>query len=126
MVLFQVHFLYQFSLQFFLEIFSAILTENANLKDKKDYSQRLAVITKDLFQVSYNRVSRGMLHQDRILFAVLLTRIHLKLANNKCAPRHVLRMLFFNCDVMLLLLNVTANQRTRWSSITCCVVWKES
>ena len=124
MVLFQVHFLYQFSLQFFLEIFSAILTENANLKDKKDYSQRLAVITKDLFQVSYNRVSRGMLHQDRILFAVLLTRIHLKLANNKCAPRHVLRMLFFHCDVMLLLLllNVTANQRTRWSLIIYCVV----
>ena len=81
--LLQVHFLYQFSLQFFLEIFSAILTENANLKDKKDYAQRLAVITKDLFQVSYNRVSRGMLYQDRILFAVLLTRIHLKLASTR-------------------------------------------
>jgi len=29
-------------------------------------------------QVTYNRVSRGMLHQDHVTFALLLCRIHLK------------------------------------------------
>jgi len=38
----------------------------------------LQVISKDLFQTAFNRVARGMLHQDRIGFAVLLSRIELK------------------------------------------------
>lgn len=48
----QVHFLYQFSLQFFLDIFTAVLMENPHLKDIRDYNQRLSVITSDLFKVS--------------------------------------------------------------------------
>lgn len=30
------------------------------------------------FQVCYERVARGMLHNDRLTFAILLCRIHLK------------------------------------------------
>ena len=58
----QVHFLYQFSLHFFLDIFGAILNDNANLKDKKDYGQRLGVITKDLFQVGWCWLVRFRAH----------------------------------------------------------------
>lgn len=76
----QVHFLYQFSLPFFLDILSTVLTDNKNLDGITNYTTRLATITKDLFQVSYNQVSRGMLHQDRITFAILLARIYLKLS----------------------------------------------
>lgn len=47
------HFLYQYSLHFFLDTYHTVLYENANLKNISDHSQRLAVITKDLFQV-YN------------------------------------------------------------------------
>ena len=80
-----------------------------------DHTQRLSIITKDLFQVqcglaalvwgctwdggrgcasrdssvlmarcvpclqvAFNRVARGMLHQDHITFAMLLARIKLK------------------------------------------------
>ena len=32
------------------------------------------------FQVTYDRVARGQLHHDRIIFAMLLARIHLKLS----------------------------------------------
>jgi dynein heavy chain 1 len=74
----QVHFLYQYSLQFFLDIFNSVFSSNPHLSQTKDYSARLSIITSDLFQMSYNRVSRGMLHQDRITFAILLARIHLK------------------------------------------------
>lgn len=48
----QMHFLYQYSLQFFLDIYHTVLYENANLKSASDHTQRLSVITKDLFQVS--------------------------------------------------------------------------
>ncbi|KAL1257320.1 hypothetical protein QQF64_010564 [Cirrhinus molitorella] len=74
----QMHFLYQYSLQFFLDIYHTVLYENSNLKSVSDHTQRLSLITKDLFQVAFNRVARGMLHQDHITFAMLLTRINLK------------------------------------------------
>ncbi|XP_054423711.1 cytoplasmic dynein 1 heavy chain 1 [Pteronotus mesoamericanus] len=74
----QIHFLYQYSLQFFLDIYHNVLYENPNLKGVTDHTQRLSVITKDLFQVAFNRVARGMLHQDHITFAMLLARIKLK------------------------------------------------
>lgn len=47
----QVHFLYHYSLQFLLDVFSHVLSKNPHLKDVRDYAQRLKVITKDLFQV---------------------------------------------------------------------------
>ena len=49
--LLQVHFLYQFSLKFFLDIFQVVLSQNPNLKGITDYSQRLNTITTDMFQV---------------------------------------------------------------------------
>jgi hypothetical protein len=48
----QVHFLYQFSLQFFLDIFAAVLYSNPSLESVKEYDKRLAIITSDLFSVS--------------------------------------------------------------------------
>lgn len=74
----QIHFLYQYSLKFFLDIFSSVLYSNPKLQEKSDHSQRLEIVTKDLFGVCYERVARGMLHTDRLTFALLLCRIHLK------------------------------------------------
>lgn len=74
----QLHFLYQYSLQFFLDMFNSVLNGNPKLGSVKDYSTRLDIITKDLFQVCSQRVSRGMLHTDRLPFAILLARIYTK------------------------------------------------
>lgn len=74
----QVHFLYQYSLKMFLDIFTSVLSQNPRLINISDYTQRLSVITSDLFSVCYERVARGMLHTDRLTFALLLCRIHLK------------------------------------------------
>ncbi|XP_052274955.1 cytoplasmic dynein 1 heavy chain 1-like isoform X3 [Dreissena polymorpha] len=73
----QVHFLYQYSLQFFLEIFHAVL-KSQKLGGVKEYGSRLAIITQELFQDTYSHVGRGMLHEDRITFAIQLARIYLK------------------------------------------------
>ncbi|XP_043279701.1 dynein heavy chain, cytoplasmic isoform X3 [Venturia canescens] len=74
----QIHFLYQYSLKMFLDIFTSVLSQNPKLSGITDYTQRLSQITSDLFSVSYERVARGMLHADRMTFALLLCRIHLK------------------------------------------------
>lgn len=47
------HFLYQYSLHFFLDIYHTVLYENSNLKSVSDHMQRLSLITKDLFQVRH-------------------------------------------------------------------------
>lgn len=47
----EVHFLYQYSLDFLLEIFVAVLV-TPKLKSVTDYEQRLKIIMSDLFQVS--------------------------------------------------------------------------
>ncbi|PKU29048.1 cytoplasmic dynein 1 heavy chain 1 [Limosa lapponica baueri] len=49
----QIHFLYQYSLQFFLDIYHNVLYENPNLKGITDHTHRLSIITKDLFQVQF-------------------------------------------------------------------------
>ena len=74
----QVHFLYQYSLHFFLGVFTDVLTNNDKLATQKDYATRLSIITSDLFKIIFSRVARGMIHHDRLLFAILLARIHLK------------------------------------------------
>ncbi len=74
----QIHFLYQYSLKMFLDIFSTVLYNNPKLDGKTDYTGRLSIITKELFAVCYDRVARGMIHADRLTFAILLCKIHLK------------------------------------------------
>lgn len=74
----QVHFLYQYSLKFFLDMFNSVLLSNPKLEGISDYQLRLNLITTDLFQAVYERIARGMLHNDRLTFAILLCRIHLK------------------------------------------------
>lgn len=74
----QMHPLYQYSLQYFIEIFTNVLTNNTNLKDLKDSNQRLQFITRDLFNLTYYRLARGMLHYDRLVLALILAKIYLK------------------------------------------------
>jgi dynein heavy chain 1 len=54
----QIHFLYQFSLNYFLEVFYSVLQNNKNLTGLTDTTQRLEALTKDLFFSIFRRVSR--------------------------------------------------------------------
>ena len=40
--------------------------------------KRLQIITQHLFESCFNRVTRGMLHDDRIVFGLLLAKIYLR------------------------------------------------
>ncbi|KAI6221986.1 Dynein heavy chain, cytoplasmic [Aphelenchoides besseyi] len=74
--LYEVHFLYRFSLDFLLDIFTDVL-KSPELQSIEERGQRLNIITNNLFQVCYRRVSQGMLHSDKPMFALLLLRIYL-------------------------------------------------
>ena len=58
----QVHFLYQFSLQFFLDIYHSLMVD-PQLEGIKEPTARLAIITQNLYSTCYERVTRGVLHQ---------------------------------------------------------------
>jgi dynein heavy chain 1, cytosolic len=77
-VLSQIYSLYQYSLQYFLEIFNTVLTQNSNLKEIKNPRQRLKIIARDLFYLTYCRLARGMIHDDRNVLALFLSKIYLK------------------------------------------------
>ncbi len=48
------------------------------LEGTKDYDKRLEILTSNLFERSYLRISRGMLHADRGVLGMILCRIYLK------------------------------------------------
>ena len=76
-VLEQLHHLnhfYQFSLQYFTDIFNAVLHNNSNLGKIKDNAERGELILRDLFINTYRRTSLSLLQKDRITFAMLLAQ----------------------------------------------------
>ncbi|KAJ1568194.1 Cytoplasmic dynein 1 heavy chain 1, partial [Cladochytrium tenue] len=69
---------YQFSLDFFTDIFQFVLHQNPNLKQVSDHTTRLNIIMKDLFAISFQRSSRALLHDDQAVFGVSLAYLKLK------------------------------------------------
>ncbi|KAH7030898.1 LOW QUALITY PROTEIN: dynein heavy chain, N-terminal region 1-domain-containing protein [Microdochium trichocladiopsis] len=74
---FALHYLnhfYQFSLQYFLDIFHSVLHGNKNLANETDFNLRRDIIIKDLFVTTYKRTALGLLQKDRIALAMLLAQ----------------------------------------------------
>ncbi|KAF8634008.1 hypothetical protein AX15_001182 [Amanita polypyramis BW_CC] len=69
---------YQFSLQFFLDIFDYVLHHNPNLRNISDHQLRREVLLNDLFLIAYKRTSRALLHRDHLMLAVLLSQVKLR------------------------------------------------
>ncbi|KAL3439245.1 dynein heavy chain, cytoplasmic [Aspergillus tetrazonus] len=70
---------YQFSLQYFTDIFESVLhgnphLENSGLRKMEDYQQRIQIILRDLFVTTYQRTSLGVIQKDRITLAMLLAQ----------------------------------------------------
>ncbi len=102
----QIHFLYQFSLQFFLDIFHSLLVDQTLLEGVKDYDKRLSILTSNLFERSYlrsaqyailestsrndgclfSRISRGMLYDDKVVLGMILCRIFLSGEGSNLEP----------------------------------------
>ncbi|KAK4248126.1 dynein heavy chain, N-terminal region 1-domain-containing protein [Corynascus novoguineensis] len=76
-VLEQLHYLnhfYQFSLQYFLDIFHSVLHGNPHLAGEMNHTVRRDIIVKDLFVNSFKRTALGLLQKDRVTLAMLLAQ----------------------------------------------------
>ena len=65
---------YQFSLQYFVDIFNAVLYQNKQLAQEKEHTARVQIILRSLFVTTYQRTSLGLAHKDRITLAMLLAQ----------------------------------------------------
>ena len=72
--LYHINHFYQFSLQYFVEIFNSVLHNNANLSKESDHTIRGKIVLRDLFVNTYQRTSLSLLQKDRISFAMLLAQ----------------------------------------------------
>jgi dynein heavy chain 1 len=76
-VLEQLHYLnhfYQFSLQYFLDIFHSVLHNNKRLATETNHNVRRDIIIEELFVTTYQRTSLSLLQKDRITLAMLLVQ----------------------------------------------------
>ena len=71
--LYHINHFYQFSLQYFVDIFEAVL-ESANSISERDGKRRVESIVHSLFDKAYHETSASLLQRDRLTFAVLLAQ----------------------------------------------------
>ncbi|WVQ73635.1 hypothetical protein IAR50_003215 [Cryptococcus sp. DSM 104548] len=69
---------YQFSLDYFLEIFDYVLHQNPRLKDLADLEGRKDILLQDIFLTSFQRASRSLLHTDYLVLSVLLAKLRIR------------------------------------------------
>eukprot|EP00049_Salpingoeca_infusionum_P026814 m.28080 g.28080 ORF g.28080 m.28080 type:complete len:4577 (+) comp9012_c0_seq1:144-13874(+) len=69
-----VHFLYRYSLHFFLDIFMVALQKNPLLDGVDDYDKRLSIINDSIFAYVYQRVAPGMMHEHRLPLALTFAK----------------------------------------------------
>ncbi|KAJ5893544.1 hypothetical protein N7495_005235 [Penicillium taxi] len=65
---------YQFSLQYFVDIFNSVLYQNKRLAQEKEHSARVQIIIQDLFIITFQRTSLGLVQKDRMTLAILLAQ----------------------------------------------------
>jgi dynein heavy chain 1, cytosolic len=67
---------YQFSLQYFLDIFHSVLHGNMSLANepRENHDIRRKIIVRDLFVTTFRRTALGLLQQDFVTFAMLLVQ----------------------------------------------------
>lgn len=71
------HFLYHYDLHFFESVFHDTLKDKGKLNGLKadDYTGRLRLLFELLFRNLYVQCAMGLLHEDRLVFALQLARI---------------------------------------------------
>jgi len=82
----KIHYLYQYSLLQFMDTMNQVLEHSEALKTLpiKKHTERLEVITTELFQNFNLNISQGLLEMHQMLFSMRLSQIRLKY-DNDCA-----------------------------------------
>lgn len=75
----QIHYLYEFSLTFFMEIFINLLTQDAKIREvpKANLVLRRQLIIDLIFRRIYERIQNSLLSRDKLIFMLRLVQIRL-------------------------------------------------
>ncbi|KAK3716178.1 dynein heavy chain [Vermiconidia calcicola] len=71
--MYHINHFYQFSLQYFVDIFEAVL-QTAKNSSERDEKRRVDSIVQHIFSKAYHETSASLLQRDRLTFAVLLAQ----------------------------------------------------
>lgn len=73
----EIHYLYQYSLQYFMEILYSVIQKSEKLSKvpKTNYEARRTVLTQEFFDKTYENVSKGLFQEHQTLFALRLVQI---------------------------------------------------
>jgi dynein heavy chain 1 len=82
-----VHFLYQYSLRFFLNLLSKVLGYPSDSNTALGSVTRLEFLSSALFSEVVNRVSRGLGESDKLMFALRLAQVYLELKRDQVVAR---------------------------------------
>ncbi|CAD8134930.1 unnamed protein product [Paramecium octaurelia] len=74
-----IHYLYQFSLQFFMDTIYNVLNKNEQLQKipKQDLIKRRILIFNEMFKEIYKRMNFSLLQEDKLVFAITLAQVKL-------------------------------------------------
>ncbi|KXS20765.1 hypothetical protein M427DRAFT_130976 [Gonapodya prolifera JEL478] len=73
-----IHHFYRFSLDFFYEIFDSVIHRNTNIAKLTEPLERLRILNRDLFRVTFARTAISLLNEDQYVFALLLSQIKIR------------------------------------------------
>lgn len=76
-----VHFLYQYSIQYFLRILDFVLCANPPSQSTDGIKDRIRFLKESLLSETCRRAAKGLIQEDQIMFAIRLTQIYL---HGKC------------------------------------------
>ncbi|KAJ1839310.1 dynein heavy chain, partial [Coemansia sp. RSA 486] len=72
------HCFYQFSLDFFMAIFRRVVEQNPHLHGVSDERQRLEILRRDLFQLTFSRAAVSLHHDSQLTLLLQLAQIKLR------------------------------------------------
>ncbi|CAK4126621.1 unnamed protein product [Aphanomyces euteiches] len=87
----QVHFLYQYSLTFFLQVLTKVLNSSTPESQKQS---RLEFLSRSLFYQIARRVSKGLLQEDKLMFALRLSQVFSELTGKEVPSQSEMDVFF--------------------------------
>jgi dynein heavy chain 1 len=77
-----INFLYQFSVQYFLDLYKVVLADQAALGGEKDPKLRLEKLSENLFNLLFTSSCQSLMSSDYIAFAVRIVQVRLEDLNS--------------------------------------------
>lgn len=120
----EVHFLYNYSLEFLMDMFTSALN-SPQLTGVKEYDARLSTILQSLFSVIFFTQRIIITLQSAVLIVISLKfRLHMREFPKECSIQIKFFLLYYFCESICTVERTNHRLTTRNSNIFCCTLPK--